>query len=147
MQHIINLPFSRVLPVNSRVGDFPSLLHVILQILQQKMCQELSQQCLLGSRPLDHHLSVTQLISAVIHFCQVLLCPEILFLSFHVDNLGCSIPEINKVVFLVQLCTFSTGNPFFAPWVKSSIFCLTCFQFEQVVKEAKLIQLGDGGED
>ena len=32
----IHLPLPRVLPVHSGVGDLPSLLHIVLQILKKK---------------------------------------------------------------------------------------------------------------
>ena len=58
----INLPFSRVFPVDRRIGDLSSLLHVVLQILQ-KMCQEPQQQTLFAIQ--------TNL--AVVHFCHILI--------------------------------------------------------------------------
>ena len=78
------------------------------------------------------------------HFFQVLIYPDWhpnlppggQFGLFHFKKLKKLLP---------WWCTFSKRN-LVALGVKSSIFCLT-FQFEQLVKEAKLIQLGDGGED
>ena len=40
-QDQVHLPLPGIFPIHRGVGDLPCLLHVILQILRQRMCQEL----------------------------------------------------------------------------------------------------------